>query len=77
MKVNWDDEIPNISGKIQNVPNHQPELVVVFVQENPTQVWKKKDDEHRTTRKLVENLRDSKCEIYEDSLTFGKHGEHM
>ena len=22
--VNGDDDIPNISGKIQNVPNHQP-----------------------------------------------------
>ena len=23
--VNWDDDIPNISGKIKNVPNHQPD----------------------------------------------------
>ena len=24
MKVNWDDDIPNISGKIKHVLNHQP-----------------------------------------------------
>ena len=24
--VNWDDDIPNINGKIKNVPNHQPAL---------------------------------------------------
>ena len=24
MKVNWDDDIPNIDGKMKNVPNHQP-----------------------------------------------------
>ena len=23
--VSWDDEIPNMMGKIKNVPNHQPE----------------------------------------------------
>ena len=28
MNVNWDDEIPNINGKIKNVPNHQPSLIV-------------------------------------------------
>ena len=22
--VNWDDDIPNINGKIKNAPNHQP-----------------------------------------------------
>ena len=31
MKVNWDDEIPNISGKIklmfQTFPNHQPDTI--------------------------------------------------
>ena len=27
MKVNWDDEIPNINGKIKNVPNHQPDQI--------------------------------------------------
>ena len=26
MNINWDDEIPNISGK-KNVPNHQPESI--------------------------------------------------
>ena len=26
--VNWDDEIPNISGKIKNVPNHQPDIYI-------------------------------------------------
>jgi len=25
--VSWDDEIPNMMGKIKNVPNHQPEYV--------------------------------------------------
>jgi hypothetical protein len=25
MKVSWDDDIPNIFGKIKNVPNHQPD----------------------------------------------------
>jgi hypothetical protein len=25
MKVKWDDEIPNMMGKIKNVPNHQSE----------------------------------------------------
>ena len=30
MKVNWDDEIPNINGKIKNVPNHQPVIEVVL-----------------------------------------------
>ena len=24
MKVSWDDEIPNMMGKIKHVPNHQP-----------------------------------------------------
>jgi len=24
IKVSWDDDIPNIYGKIENVPNHQP-----------------------------------------------------
>ena len=23
VKVSWDDEIPNMMGKIKNVPNHQ------------------------------------------------------
>ena len=27
MKVSWDDDIPNINGKIKNVPNHQPEYL--------------------------------------------------
>ena len=24
VKVNWDDELPNMMGKIKHVPNHQP-----------------------------------------------------
>jgi hypothetical protein len=24
VKVSWDDDIPNMMGKIENVPNHQP-----------------------------------------------------
>ena len=27
MKVNWDDQQPNINGKIKHVPNHQPVIV--------------------------------------------------
>ena len=28
VKVSWDDDIPNIYGKIKNVPNHQPVIYI-------------------------------------------------
>ena len=34
--VSWDDEIPNILyGKIKNVPNHQPDIILVSSIINP------------------------------------------
>ena len=36
MKVSWDDDIPNIWGKIKiYVPNHQPEKVTCFPHQQP------------------------------------------
>ena len=29
--VSWDDEIPNMMGKIKNVPNHQPVYIYMYV----------------------------------------------
>ena len=31
MKVSWDDEIPICYGKIENVPNHQPDKDVISI----------------------------------------------
>ena len=28
VNVSWDDDIPNMTGKIKHVPNHQPAIVV-------------------------------------------------
>jgi len=28
MNVSWDDEIPNMMGKIRHVPNHQPDIML-------------------------------------------------
>ena len=30
MKVNWDDDIPNIWENAKNVPNHQPDDSTIF-----------------------------------------------
>ena len=36
MKVNWDDDIPNIWENESHVPNHQPEMHLIILDSNRT-----------------------------------------
>ena len=37
--VTWDDDIPNINGKIKHVPNHQPANYWGYNLYNLQQIW--------------------------------------
>jgi len=52
MKVSWDDEIPNMMGKIKHVPNHQPVYIYIYRALMGYQ-WDINQDIHQNIHQLI------------------------
>ena len=74
MSNSWDDEIPNMMGKIKHVPNHQPVLDAYnSFQEVLMELWESYKLYGSLEKWQKKNMNPQKNEVTKSALTYAEN----